>query len=194
MQVIQIEFLANLAKPVARLIDQHTLTGSGHEVRISMDILRLVHPRHHFIQETSHLVVSSIGAKLGYPDGETLGEFAGGVDVVFEVLGVTGRAVPVGSIISTTERQEKIMKRLVRGQETYQWRLRKSTVHPSHVSKNFASQPNPWVSDDTAFVTPGEPRYVLLLKVESGCMCFFQPATAVGTSIHEPPASGLTSH
>jgi hypothetical protein len=70
--------------------------------------------------------------------------------------------------------------------------LIKSTVHPSQVSMNLASHPNPVVSLGDALVTAGEPRYIAVLNVESGCMCFFQPATAVGTSIQEPPASGLS--
>jgi hypothetical protein len=103
MLVVKVILLTNIAQPVSRLIDQHTLTRTSHEVSMPMNIPRIVHPRHNFVQEIPHLIIGAIGAELGDPDGQTIGEFACGVDVVFEVLGVARPAVPGRLVVSTIE-------------------------------------------------------------------------------------------
>lgn len=95
----KVEFLANIAQPISRIVNQHTLPRSRHEIRVPMDILRIVHPWHHVVQKGPDLVVGTFGAELGDPDGEAVGDFASVGDVVFEILGgVGGGVVPMESL------------------------------------------------------------------------------------------------
>jgi hypothetical protein len=59
-----------------------------------MNIATRIHPGNHVGEEGFDFVVGALGVEFCDPDGATLREVAGGVDVGFEVGGVTGRVVP----------------------------------------------------------------------------------------------------
>jgi hypothetical protein len=95
MLVEVVILFANVAQPVTRIVDQHTLARTRHEVRVPMDISRVIHPRHHVVQESSHFIVGTFSAEFSDPDGKAFCEFASFADVVLEVLNVGGGVVPV---------------------------------------------------------------------------------------------------
>ena len=93
------ELLSNVTQPITRIVDQHALARSSHKVRVPVDILRVIHPRHDVIEESPDLVVGTLGAELGDPDREAFRDFTRVGDVVFEVLGGVGDGVvPVGDL------------------------------------------------------------------------------------------------
>ena len=90
------KLLPDITQPITRIVNQHALSRSRHEIRVPVDILRVIHPRHDVVEEGPDLVVGTFGAELGDPDGEAFGDFARVGDVVFEVLrGVGDGVLPV---------------------------------------------------------------------------------------------------
>ena len=88
------EILSHLTQTRTAVVDQETIALGGHEVRIAMNVARLVQPRKHLIQKSGDLLVRAASLELRDPDRAAASNFACLVDVGFEVGDVEGGVVP----------------------------------------------------------------------------------------------------
>lgn len=59
-----------------------------------MNVGRMIHPGQYIAKKFHDLALNTVRVELGDPDRATCGDFAGLVDVLFEVVDVFGLAVP----------------------------------------------------------------------------------------------------
>ena len=91
---VKSEILSHPTQARTAVIDQESIAFGGHEVRISMDIARLVQPRQYLVQKSGDLVVRATSLEFSDPDRATSSNFACFVDVGFEVRRVEGGVIP----------------------------------------------------------------------------------------------------
>jgi hypothetical protein len=84
----------HVRKPRLRIVDKQTFARRCHEVCITVNIARAIHPRNDFIQEQLDLLVGTARLELGNPDWTTLGNAPSVLDVLLEVDCIVGSIIP----------------------------------------------------------------------------------------------------
>lgn len=76
---------SNLAKSFVA-INQKAISRCSHEIRITMDIVTIIHPRHHFFKKALNLLSRTLRLELCDPNRSAVREFTGRSDMRLERL------------------------------------------------------------------------------------------------------------
>lgn len=79
--MVESEILSHLAQTCTAILDQESIARGSHEVRIPMDIARLIQPRKHLVQESGDLLVRAASLEFSDPDRAASSNFTCFVDV-----------------------------------------------------------------------------------------------------------------
>lgn len=148
-----------------------------------MNVRGRIEPGENLFHELLDLIIRAASFELGNPDGSTGRDLARILNILLKVGSVGCTIIPALLSVPSSCRKDGY-----HFGKAYQWMLIKSMLQPVQASMNDERYFKPFAP----LVTAGEPRYIFSLSAFWGSIHCFQAATAVLSSMQEPPMPDLS--